>query len=358
MIYSDSMTFEFLLKELLSYVPGTVDKREGSVIYDALAPIAQELASVYRDLDVVMDETFVDTASLQFLMKRCNERGVPIKEATSAVIEGTFTPSTLEIEEGTRFNCEDQNYVSGEKVSNGVYQLTAETPGTVGNLYSGRLIPIGTVDGLETANITGVLIPGEDEDTADTLRERYYESLDSVAFGGNQADYKEKVSLLPGVGGVKVTRVWNGGGTVKITIINSDFGVPSQTLINAVQTAVDPTQNQGEGLGLAPIGHVVTVVGVTAQPINITTKITFADGWDWATAQTAVKEAVTNYFASLAENWEEDAVTVVRIAYIETAVLNLDQVIDISDTTINGGATNIQLEAGKIPALGEMTVAT
>ena len=343
---------------MLSYVPDTVDKREGSVIYDALAPVAQELAAVYRDLDVVMDETFVDTASLQFLMERAKERGVPIKEATSAILEGTFTPSTLEIPQGTRFNCEDQNYISGEKISNGKYRLEAETPGTGGNLYSGQLLPMDYVDGLETATITNVLIPGEDDDTAETLRERYYESLESVAFGGNQADYKEKVSLLAGVGGVKVTPIWNGGGTVKVTIINSDYGIPSQTLIDTVQEVVDPTQNQGQGLGLAPIGHVVTVVGVTGQTVNIGTEITFADGWDWTTAKTAVEDAVKEYFATLAEDWEEESVTVVRIAYIETAILALDCVIDIGNTTINGTAANLQLDFGKIPVLGEMTVVT
>lgn len=358
MIYSDTLTFEFLLEEMLSYVPDTVDKREGSVIYDALAPVAQELAAVYRDLDVVMDETFVDTASLQFLMERAKERGVPIKEATSAILEGTFTPSTLEIPQGTRFNCEDQNYISGEKISNGKYRLEAETPGTGGNLYSGQLLPMDYVEGLETATITNVLIPGEDDDTAETLRERYYESLESVAFGGNQADYKEKVSLLAGVGGVKVTPIWNGGGTVKVTIINSDYGIPSQTLIDTVQEAVDPTQNQGQGLGLAPIGHVVTVVGVTGQTINLAMDMAFADGWTWTTAKTAVEDAVKEYFATLAEAWESEAVTVVRIAYIETAILALDCVIDIANTTINGTAANLQLDFGKIPVLGEMTVVT
>lgn len=63
--YSDQMTFEFILDRMLDRVPDTVDKREGSIIYDALAPAAAELAKTYMELDVVMDEAFVDTASLQ-----------------------------------------------------------------------------------------------------------------------------------------------------------------------------------------------------------------------------------------------------------------------------------------------------
>ena len=98
--YSDQMTFEAILSSMLDRVPNTVDKREGSVIYDALAPAAAEMAKAYIELDVIMDETFVDTASMQYLMMRCRERGVPIQPATEAVIEGTFTPASLELEAG------------------------------------------------------------------------------------------------------------------------------------------------------------------------------------------------------------------------------------------------------------------
>ena len=103
--YSETLTFETILNEMLSQVPDTVDKREGSVIYDALAPAAMELAQVYILLDVIFDETFVDTASLQYLMLRAREIGVPIQEATQAVVRGAFQPPGLEIPEGSRFNC-------------------------------------------------------------------------------------------------------------------------------------------------------------------------------------------------------------------------------------------------------------
>lgn len=167
----------------------------------------------------------------------------------------------------------------------GHYKLEAETLGTVGNKYTGLLLPIQTVNGLETAQIAAVLIPAEDGDTTDTLREKYYASIDGEAFGGNVADYKEKVNAITGVGGVKVYPVWAGGGTVKLTIIASDFTAPSSELISKVQSAIDPEQNHGEGMGLAPIGHTVTVTGARYADIAITTNITFATGWAWSSAQ-------------------------------------------------------------------------
>lgn len=352
--YSDEMTFEYILERMLSRVPDTVDKREGSIIYDALAPAAAELAKTYMELDVVMDETFVDTASLQYLMLRCKERGVPIHGPTAAVIEGEFTPASLLLQSGTRFSCEDVIYTLKEKVSDGRYQLEAETAGTDGNRYSGSLLPIQNVNGLKTAKIATVLVPGTDGDTTETLRERYYASIGGEAFGGNITDYKAKVTALPGVGGVKVYPVWNGGGTVKLVIIASDYTVPSDTLVQQVQTAIDPEGNHGGGVGLAPIGHTVTVEGVTAAAVAIQTNITFVDEWNWDSARSQIEEAVRGYFAELSKEWAKTEATAVRISQIETRLLELDAVLDIEGTTLNGQAQNLQIDADSIPTLEEI----
>lgn len=349
--YSDQMTFDYIMNRMLESVPDTVDKREGSIIYDALAPAAAELAKCYMELDVVMDETFVDTASLQYLMLRCKERGVAIQGETAAVIEGVFTPSSVELSAGLRFNCDEVNYVVTEKISDGHYKLEAETLGTVGNKYTGLLLPIQTVNGLETASIAAVLIPAEDGDTTDTLREKYYASIDGEAFGGNVADYREKVNAITGVGGVKVYPVWNGGGTVKLAIIASDYTAPSATLIDKVQTEIDPEGNQGEGLGLAPIGHTVTVTGAKYSDITIAANITFGSGWTWENSKSQLTSAVNAYFDELCKDWAENETTIVRISQIETHLLTADCIVDIDGTTINGVAKNVELAADEIPRL-------
>lgn len=349
--YSDEMTFDYIMNRMLESVPDTVDKREGSIIYDALAPAAAELVKCYMELDVVMDETFVDTASLQYLMLRCKERGVAIQGETAAVIEGVFTPSNIELSAGLRFNCDEVNYTITEKISAGHYKLEAETLGTVGNKYTGLLLPIQTVNGLETAQIAAVLIPAEDGDTTDTLREKYYASIDGEAFGGNVADYREKVNAITGVGGVKVYPVWNGGGTVKLTIIASDFTAPSTELISKVQTAIDPEGNQGEGLGLAPIGHTVTVTGAKYADLTITANVTFAAGWNWENGKSQLVSAANAYLDELCKAWADSETTVVRISQIETHLLTADCVVDVDGTTVNGDTKNIELAADEIPRL-------
>lgn len=349
--YSDEMTFDYIMNRMLESVPDTVDKREGSIIYDALSPAAAELAKAYMELDVVMDETFVDTASLQYLMLRCKERGVTIQGETAAVIEGVFTPSSVELTAGLRFNCDEVNYTITEKISAGHYKLEAETLGTVGNKYTGLLLPIQTVNGLETAQIAAVLIPAEDGDTTDTLREKYYASIDGEAFGGNVADYREKVNAITGVGGVKVYPVWNGGGTVKLTVIASDYTAPSSELISKVQTAIDPEQNHGEGMGLAPIGHTVTVTGAKYADLTITANVTFAAGWNWENGKSQLVSAANAYLDELCKAWADSETTVVRISQIETHLLTADCVVDVDGTTVNGDTKNIELAADEIPRL-------
>lgn len=336
----EAMTYEAIMKQMLDRVPSEFDKREGSIIYDALAPAAAELAQLYIELDVVLNETFADTASGEYLEKRCAERGLTREEATYAVVQGVFTPSTVDVI-GQRFRCGDFYYTVSEDGT-----LVCETSGTVPNGVTGQLIPVNYIDNLETANITKVLIPGEDEETDDSLRKRYFDSISSQAFGGNVTDYKEKTNEIDGVGGVKVTPVWNGGGTVLLTIIASDYSVPTETLIEKVQKIYDET---------SIIGHIVTVEGVVVKSINIVTEITYQTGWDWSSTSTYIQKAIDEYFSSLAKTWEDETNLVVRISAIEQRILSCSGVLDVQNTKLNGAASNIQLNENEIPIRGDIS---
>ncbi len=63
------MTYEVILQRMLDRVPDTMNKREGSIIYDALAPAAVELALAYIQFDMMLNESFADTAFMEYLIK-------------------------------------------------------------------------------------------------------------------------------------------------------------------------------------------------------------------------------------------------------------------------------------------------
>ena len=62
----ENMTYEVILKRMMDRVTEqypNLDNREGSLIFNALAPAAIELAIMYTELDNVLKESFIDTAS-------------------------------------------------------------------------------------------------------------------------------------------------------------------------------------------------------------------------------------------------------------------------------------------------------
>lgn len=391
------VTYREILERMLNRVSDKFDKREGSVIFDTHSPTALELEILYVELNRMIAEGYGDTASREYLILRCKERGIIPYPATYAVLKGTFTPETVDVI-GKRFNLGSLNYIVTEKIADGEYRVQCETPGTVGNQYFGQLIPIEYVEGLETATLTEVLIPGEDEEDTEDLRTRYFNSFDEKAFGGNVRDYIEKTNAIPGVGSTKVTRVWNGdirpadmipneivnewyegiigtvnptvkawleivysaakakkltvGGTVLLTILNSEYGVPTPELIQTVQTAIDPEQNAGEGYGLAPIGHVVTVKPADAVTINVKTTITFDVGYGWNNLQSSIDEAIQAYLLELRKTWADNPYLVVRVSQIETRLLAISGIVDIENTRINNKTDNLTLGKYEVPIYG------
>ena len=183
----ENITYEDILQRMLDRIPASMDKREGSIIYDALAPAAVELQLMYIEFDTILSETFADTASRPFLIKRAAERGIIPYTATNAIVKGVFTPTNVDVL-GKRFSCDEFNYIVVEKITDGEYKMQCETVGIKGNATFGQMIPIEYIEGLETAEITEILIPGEDEEDTEVFRKRYLKSFESQAFGGNIAD--------------------------------------------------------------------------------------------------------------------------------------------------------------------------
>lgn len=403
----ENKTYEALLQSALARVSPALDKREGSMVMNGVAPSMAELAMLYIGLDFVFIATYIATAPREYLIMRGKDRNMPPEAATSAVFRAEFN---IEVPAGTRFSRDDLNFAVVERMdpaedtSTGLsHRVICETPGTAANGYTGTLIPIDYVDGLTHAELVALLIPGEDEEDTEVYRQRLLDSYQSQAFGGNQADYIEKVAAIPGVGSLKVHPVWNGGlnpaafipsadvtrwynsfvgtlepsvaawltaiytaakdkllttgGTVKLVILASNNTVPSSTLLEEIQTTVDPTQNSGEGVGLAPIGHVVTVVGVEKEIVDITLNLTYAPGWSWEAAKSYVEKVIDDYFEELAQSWASSDHITVRISQIESRILAgcSTMVTDLSGTKINGEEANLVLGEDSIPVRGDVS---
>ena len=292
-----------ILERMLARVSDEYDKREGSPVYIALAPAAFEMQRVYALASGTEDNAFADTADYYYLQRRAAERGLTPYPATNAIVKGEFN---IDVDIGARFSVLNStvNYYVAEKREDEEhsYNLACETTGETGNISSAELVPIQEIEGLTSAKITGVVINGEDMESEDDFRERYFSSITDQSFGGNKAAYKEYVNSINGVGACKVYPCYNGGGTVKVTIMDTEMGAASIDLVKAVQDSIDPIDRGPESAlntrkadDLTPPDGVDVADDDKLPQDNPPEKPDFVFGWDDNAAYMQTKvDGVTN----------------------------------------------------------------
>lgn len=358
----DEKTYESLLQEKLDTVDNKYDKRESSLIYSALAPNSMEIRSMYIFIQWVLDNIFGDTAEREYLERiALFTKGLIPAKATRAVYR---LETNLPVEIGSKFTSDVMTFeVTEEMESFGGYcnyRAQCNEYGIAGNGYAGIAIPVEYIQGLEHCELVELLVPGEDEEDTEVFRQRWRDSFNNTAFGGNKADYKAKVNSIDGVGNCKVYRATDSagnraGGYVKITIINSEFEAPSTTLVDAVQQEIDPTRD-GEGNGLAPIGQIVTITGVESVTINVKMTVTCSGTVVFDDIKSFIESAIKKYFKGLSENWSEEKSITVYSRQVQAAIItSVKEIEDITSFTMNESDGNIELTSDQVPVLGGVT---
>lgn len=379
--YLQKYTYDYILTEALSKVPDNVDKREGSIIRDALSPCCYEAAKHILYLADIIEQTYIETANGLWLDGRVIEGGVTRDPATYAKKLGVFKTQLDEpcqISIGQSFSTVGDtilNYTAVQVYTNedgdvvpGSYIMQCNTVGSMGNSYIGRIVPNDYIEKLASAEITTLLYPGEEEESDDSLRERFLANLIKTAFGGNIAQYRQWAKEIPGIGGVQVYPVWAGGGTVKLSIIDTDYNSCSSEFCQTILEKFDPENSGGEtglGLGIAPIGHKVTVSTPLPRTINVSGKITLLPGYKLEILMPDIKATLENYLLSLREAWENSddennySVTV-YLGRINFAILNVKGVSSAYELKLNETDTDIKLtetsSLQEIPVLGTVSL--
>lgn len=350
----DDRLFDTIMEEMMSAFGADVRTDEGSLAYNACARIAEKLEEVYGDMSELSDNLLVDTMDITHLIAYAAERGISYRYATAPVAKGVFSQ---DIEIGERFTCNDYTYQITEKIEDYVYKLICETEGTEANANTGALEPIDFVDDYQGGNITETLVSGTEDEDEEEFRKKLIESFQSTAFGGNKADYRNYVNGLTGVGGCKPKRRTQESPVVEITVITSDYGVPSEEFIKELQNNIDPEESSGEGDGMAPICHTVKVMAVEPETVNVTTTISFDEGYSVETSKSQIETVISDYLSELCKSWQslEFEDMIVRTSQIEARILTVEGVLDVTDTTINGEG-NLIMQYNKIPKFGGVTI--
>jgi uncharacterized phage protein gp47/JayE len=347
-MYEDK-TFENILSSMLARVPNNIDKREGSIIYNALAPAAYELAQAYFLMDNLFKLAFVDTSEGEYLTKLCSQYGIIRKPAIAAIRKGVFKDSSgnpLNVVIGSRFGIDGVVFAVTEKIADGEFKMACETLGTVGNTPSGNLLPIDNIPGLGSAVLSDIITYGEDEETDEALRERTLTKVRLPTTSGNLNDYKLWALSVQGVGDAKVFETWNGNGTVKLVLVDTEKKPVSSEVVTAVAEYIETVR---------PIGASVTVEAAAQLNINISVTVSRAAGYTLEQVTYNITSSVSEYLKSVA--FMHDFVSYAKIG---NAILEAPGVVDYSNLTVNGGTSNIPISYTaancQTPVIGTVTV--
>ena len=369
----EAKNYDYWLDLMLDNVPNDIDKREGSIIYDAVAPAAMVSAQQSLSLANIIRETYIKTAQGEFLDYRAVEHGISRYEATNTEVKAKFNDddgNPVNVEVGDRFASIAESpifYTVIKANDDGTAEMQAEEAGTSANSYLGQVLPVTPNDNLAWAEIIEITIPARDEENDEHLRVRLLNTNSWVAYGGNVADYLDMTSKISDVGATQVYPTWDGPGTVKLVILNNDLMPASQTLIKKVKEEIDPEDKTTEGYGLAPIDHRVTVTTAETLTVNVQINALLDAQHVTSNIEQQIKNVLSKFFIELRQNWATinpttgrgNTLTIFR-SRILSKIMQIEGVANADLPTLNGENKDISLifdnKVSQLPILGEVTV--
>lgn len=340
---------ETIHTRMLVNISDTYDKSEGSFFYDATKPVAIELETAYQEQEEILDKGFAETGSGIYLDRKVSEQGLLRKPATKATTNVTVTGTVgASITAGDKVASDTTTYIFKEtKTIDSTGQASVlvecEESGTIGNVPVGAIqyFPI-TLPGLTSVTNQAAVTNGYDGESDDELRQRYFDKVRTPATSGNKYHYKNWAKEVIGVGDARVFPLWNGNGTVKVIIIDSNKVGATQTLVDSVTTHIEEER---------PIGATVTVLSASELAINVNVTLAIdSNNYTLAQVQTSIEANIQSYLKEIA--FVDNQVSYAKVGSI---ILSTDGVLDYSNLTVNNG-TNVTILDDQVAVLGVVTV--
>lgn len=337
------------LKQYYTEIAGDkVNIIEGGFVWDTLSANSKEFEKAYAEMALIIEASFPQTSWGDWLTKKAEEHGIIRQEATSSSVILTVTGQAgTTVQEGSLFSTSDgKNFITVEtkKIESiGTVDIKAQSQdvGTSYNVDAETITKIPmSIYGVSSVINKSAAYDGFDEETDEELLERLLFKVQKPATSGNPYHYVQWATEVTGVGGVKVIRLWNGPGTVKVIITDANNGIASEDLIEKVKNHIEEQR---------PIGATVTVVSLEPVKIDIELKVTSGTA-----SIEGIKNAVNDYFKKNIFN-----ATYVSYAVIGGIILNNSAttgVLDYTDLKINNNTENVPLTDEQMPTVNEVKI--
>jgi len=350
----EGQTYKEILQRLKSKAPSGIDSSEGSFIHDVLSPAALELAQLYVNLDLVLTMAFAQTTSGEYLDYRAGEHGIERKPAVKAAGTVTITGSQgIEIEEGQVFVTDGG--IEFESAEPSVIQLggtvevdiQARNAGITGN------VPVGAINKAQVAlqGVTGIanespVTGGTDEEADQDLLLRLLDKVRYPVTSGNVSHYLQWAREVTGIGDARVFPLWDGPGTVKIIIVDSEKAPAGPEAIAVTADYIESVR---------PVGAEVTVEAAVGVAIDAAATVTLMDGYSAAQVEASFRELLTAHLKETV--FRQDYVSYAKIGSI---LLETPGILDHSELTVNGGTSNVSIgdtvDNCQVPIAGTVTL--
>ena len=338
-------TYEVIKKRILDSITIEIDKREGSFINDMISPLAAELTKTYIEFNNIINIAFVENSYDNYLDMKVNEFGVFRKDGDKAKgvlkvvgTDGTIIPTgTIALtDDGLRFILEGGIIAEGQALIN----ILAEEVGKKYNVLRNKVIKLEIdIFGVNSITNESELSGGIDRETDEELKTRFFNTIRKPQTSGNVFHYEQWALEVDGVGNAIVKPLWDGAGTVKVLISDSNKQPVSEDIINKCREHIESVR---------PIGATVTISTPTLFNITISVDVDLDNTKELEEVKNIIQANLINYFKTCSNE--------VVFTKVGGVIANTEGVTDYRNLTINGATSNVSIPEENIINLSSLVV--
>ena len=346
---------EAIHREMLEELDSSYQRSPGFPAFDFTRAFALGVASLADDVEAAearLDPDNLSGAALERYVwqhRALERRGATYAAGTLKVTAGAgrISPGDLfATAAGVLFASEDDL----DAAVGSTFRVTAVEPGAAGNAPAGSvtLMPV-TIQGIGSVTNDAAFTGGVDAESDESLRERSYDVLTHPANGGNVNQYRQWAMSVDGVGRAIVIPTPRGPNTVDVYLVDGSGAPASSDLVAAVQALIDPNEN-GDGMGEAPIGAVCTVQAAEEKELAIYAHLLAEEGLDVTDLHQDVRDSIEALIHKTAL-----AGTPLRHSALVDAAL-VDGVLDYLTLTVNESSGTTYFDPTEIPVLDDLVI--
>ncbi|PRR85949.1 Baseplate J-like protein [Clostridium luticellarii] len=350
-------------KRMLDRAPSDINIIEGDLFWSLTRPVAEEeyrhrqLMAAFIKLVYLQSSYsgYLDLIGAQIGVIRKDaiksKDTIKIKGKQGTVLESGKMAATVSSESNQSVEFQFLETKTIDDTGIAEIQVECTQSGTIGNVKANTITILTTpINGVQSVTNDHDFTNGTDVESDDDYKTRILEKLQTPATSGNKYQYRNWAKEVTGVGDAKPFPLWDGPGTVKVVIINSNKRAADAELVQKVKDYIDP-QPEGHGEGQAPIGATLTVVSAVEKAIDITAKVVLANGY-------TIQQVQDNFNTNMQKYLSDQAFNSTYISYAKVGgiLLSTDGVVDYNSLTLNGGTVNVALADEEIPVAGTISL--